>query len=225
MPEFTTPNLFQRINSVMMALEAIDKTGENKFQHYNFIKAETLFAALQKKLATAGIVVIPTIEKMEVSPGGDKSPVLMATMKFRVVNADDPADFFEVPWMAQAGANDDKGANKCATSGMKYFLMRLFFISDEEDPDAEEAAAPVAPAKRQPPRAPQAPAPAQEPAARDAKHVADMRLVLENLCEDDEAGHKAILEKEPAGLARIPDARVAAWVQWMRGRAGKAKAS
>lgn len=155
----TERNLYQRIADVQADLPPIEKGGRVNFgnTNYSYVSADALFALLQKRLATAGIVVIPMMDSVTASPGGDKN--LLATMRFRVVNADDPTDCFEAPWCAQAPGNDDKGSSKAGTSGEKYFLMRLFLMSDEDDPDAETQEmrdAKAAAAPRRPPAPTQA---------------------------------------------------------------------
>lgn len=132
----TAKTLVQRIAQVMIDLEPVEKTGRVAFGNtkYNYVKSETLFALLQKKLAKAGIVVIPRVEGFEYSPDGK---VLNVRTGYRIENVDDPNDFRDVPWMGQAKCDDDKAANKAGTSSEKYFLMKLLLISDEEDPDGE----------------------------------------------------------------------------------------
>lgn len=151
-----TRNLYQRIAGLMQHLDPVEKSGQVNFgsTRYSYVRADVLFATLQKKLADAGVVVVPSIESVQASPDGGK--VLLAAMRFRLVNVDDPTDFLEVPWFAQGAAGDDKAVSKCGTSGMKYFLMKLLLMSDEEDPDADpgpEQKATTRPTQQQPARA------------------------------------------------------------------------
>lgn len=128
--------LAQKIAQIMIDLEPIEKNGRVSFGQtkYNYISADMLFATLQKKVARAGIIVIPQITDYGFSPDGK---LLLGKMVIRVENTDNPNDYREIPWLASASTSDDKGPNKIGTSGEKYALMRLFMISDEEDPDAE----------------------------------------------------------------------------------------
>lgn len=230
--ETTKPlNIFQRINRVMAAMDPVDKTGRNDFHKYNFIKAEVLFAALQKKLAEAGIVVVPTIDQVMPSPDGSK--VLLASMRFHVINADDPADRVEIPWYAQGSAGDDKAIAKCVTSGMKYMLMRLFFISDEEDPDAEGQGETTAQGRQQaqqrpPTRTPQAAA--QRASTTAPTHLAvvpqpvDMNEVREavarGFAQDPEAAAK--VAKKPSEMTDGEATKTLAWLV-RRARVGKSQ--
>lgn len=192
-----TRNLYQRIAGLMQHLDPVEKSGQVNFgsTRYSYVRADVLFATLQKKLADAGVVVVPSIESVQASPDGGK--VLLAAMRFRLVNVDDPTDFLEVPWFAQGAAGDDKAVSKCGTSGMKYFLMKLLLMSDEEDPDADpgpEQKATTRPTQQQPYRSqtqqqPTARAPGTAPQTND--QAADAALLklqrqLHDLTKHDE---------------------------------------
>ncbi len=222
-------NIYQRIAGVMADLEPVEKTGENKFQNYKFISAGMLFAVLQKKVAAAGIVVIPMMDPITLGPGTTSKggEFITASLRFRVVNADNPEDFFEVPWQAQASAGDDKGANKCATSGMKYFLMRLFFVSDEDDPDAESGGGgperlshpPTPMEQRKQAQAQKSDAVQQRrpglAVVRETVSIDELRgLVEKGLAQDTEAAGKL-----PKGAADMTEAELHKTLTWLVRRA------
>ena len=58
-------------------------------------------------------------------------------MSFTLINGDCPEDQEVATWAGEASDYGDKGINKAETAGTKYFLMRLFNISEKGDEDAD----------------------------------------------------------------------------------------
>lgn len=119
-----------------------EKTGRNSAQGYGFIEQAAVVAALRPLLEMYGVVILPevtnrTIERF-VNARGNTSIHANITMKFTVINAHDIKDLWTFEWNAgEAIDTSDKATNKAVTAAHKYFLMKLFNISDKEDADAE----------------------------------------------------------------------------------------
>lgn len=144
-PDRGKMNVHQRVLAIMSEIEAVEKTGRNDTQHYNFIEQSTIVALLRKKLVQYGVNIVPSMTEHNLTPKMDGTKVkgskVLAKMSFKVVNADDPSDFYEVTWWGEGDDSLDKGTNKAATAAEKYFLMKQFKISDKDDPDAEAGSA------------------------------------------------------------------------------------
>jgi len=144
-------NLAAKIAKIAAEIGPIAKDGENKEQNYNFIEHAAVSAAITKAQFENGIAVFPTVESFTVDEVTSKYGALgyhyILNMKFKVVNVDDPSDCFEATWLGESTDYGDKGINKAGTSGEKYFLMKLYHISDKSsnDPDADTPAAAVSP--------------------------------------------------------------------------------
>jgi len=101
--------------------------------------------ALQKRMAAAGLVIVPHQRKMEFLFDG---AVLAIEFEFLVehVSGDKLEERPCFTGMASArnskGGIDDKAANKCLTAATKYFALNLFRIptGDYHDADAQEDA-------------------------------------------------------------------------------------
>jgi hypothetical protein len=133
-------NLFQRLAAVQAELEAVPKTGRNTAFNYAYIEQGMVMAVLRPKMAAHGVILVPRIVGSEQSVANTQRGGQLFTervrMEFTLVNADDPADTLTVSWLAEGQDSTDKAINKALVAGQKYFLMKLFLISDADDPDA-----------------------------------------------------------------------------------------
>ena len=136
-----TLNLYQKIAAIMGNLDAIRKTGKNTSQGYAFIEQAVIAATLRPMLAEYGLVILPAMtacqQESRTTAKGTTITHTLARTAFTLVNADNPAEAITLDWWGECDDSGDKGVNKTGTSAAKYFLMKLFLISDRDDPDAE----------------------------------------------------------------------------------------
>lgn len=148
-------NLYQKLLKITEEVGMIEKTGRNSMQNYAFIEQAQVVATLRPQLAKWGVFIIPetisrTVERYDVTRGNGKPGVDMHALvvsRYTVINADKPDERFVCEWDAgEAIDSSDKATNKATTASHKYYLMKLFNISDKEDADAEspEPATPTA---------------------------------------------------------------------------------
>lgn len=152
------PTLAARIAAISKDLGAIKKSGHNKEQHYDFIEYAAVSGKIRELLDQHGVAIIPTVTDYErddvKSRNGATGYHYTLKMTFTVINADNQEDQIVATWMGESTDWGDKGINKAETSGTKYFLMRLFNISEkgdaDNDPDSQDnSAAESKPAKRE----------------------------------------------------------------------------
>lgn len=129
-------NIHQRVLKITEDMNAIEKTGRNDLQKYNFIEQAAVVAELRPRMARWGVIVIQSVKEHEIIKK-EKGSKVVVTYNFDVINADKPEDRFSCEWVGEGDDSLDKGTNKAATAAEKYFLMKLFKISDKNDPDAE----------------------------------------------------------------------------------------
>lgn len=135
-------NLYQRLLDITSEVGKIDKTGKNSQQGYAFIEQARVVAELRPQLAKHGVMILPetvnrTVTQVTNSKGTVFTQVLVYS-RYTLVNADNPEERMALDWDAgEALDMSDKATNKATTASQKTFLMKLFNISDQDDPDKD----------------------------------------------------------------------------------------
>lgn len=142
-----TKSLTARIAAISKELGAIAKSGHNKEQGYDFIEYAEVSGKMRELFEKHGVAIYPHVEQIlraddVQSKYGKVGYHLIIQMRFLIVNADDTTDQIERSWLGEATDYGDKAVNKAETSGVKYFYMRLFNISEkgdkDNDPDSQD---------------------------------------------------------------------------------------
>ena len=146
------PNIYQKIAAISASLGAIQKDGTydggQRGGSYKFISHAALMGHLRNELARHNVVIIPEVieantegrEKHSTYNGQERVSFerrVTVRMLFTVVDGDDPESKFTAQWSGEGIDAGDKGTQKAGTSAEKYFLFKLFKVSDKDDPDAE----------------------------------------------------------------------------------------
>lgn len=134
--------VLKAIAAIMAEVGSVEKRGTNSFHNYKYATAADIAHALQKKMAAAGLVIIPHQKSFSLIADGS---ALILEFEFSVEHVSgDKLDHKPCfTGMASAkntkGGFDDKAANKCLTAASKYFTLNLFRIptGDYQDADGE----------------------------------------------------------------------------------------
>jgi len=135
--------VLKAIATIMKEVGAVEKKGRNDFHRYDYAKAEDVAAALQKRMADAGLIIIPNQTKFELI-GNDNLLAIEFEFLVEHVSGDKLDERPKFTGVASAknskGGFDDKAANKCLTAASKYFTLQLFKIptGDYHDADGDE---------------------------------------------------------------------------------------
>lgn len=134
-------NLSAKIAAIAKEIGAIAKDGKNEQQGYAFIEYAQVAAKARELQAKHGIAIVPTIKSYESTEVRNKYGNIgyhyLIKLNFTVVNVDDQNDQIVVDWIGEATDFGDKGINKAITSGAKYFMMRLYNISEKGEKEAD----------------------------------------------------------------------------------------
>ena len=174
------------ICKIMSEVGAVGKNRENKEQHYKFRGIADVYLACQSVMASNGVHVVPeaivAFEETEgVSRNGAKSFHVIQRTRFRAY-ADD-GSFVQIEAIGEAIDYGDKAANKAASAAMKYALVQLFALP-EEDPDIDtENASPEVKAEKA----------AAKPTAKAEKPL-PVAVLLARLAELNIKGKEAVLK-------------------------------
>lgn len=136
-------SLAARIAAISAEIGAVAKSGRNAQQGYAYIEYAAVAAEIRKLQQKHGVAIVPRVESYEKdqvsnSRGGAGYHYLL-NMVFTIINTDDADDRIESRWVGESTDYGDKGINKAVTSAVKYFIMRLYNISErgEKEADAE----------------------------------------------------------------------------------------
>lgn len=134
--------LAAKLAKIGKEIGAVDKSGRNNEQKYNYIEYGVVAGRIRELFDKYGVIILPAVQDYSVdeitSKYGNKGYHYVLKMNFRIYNADDMDDFVETGWTGESADFGDKGINKAETSGTKYFLMRLFNISEKGEEEADE---------------------------------------------------------------------------------------
>ena len=136
-------SLAAKIARIGKEIGKVDKTGQNTKQNYSYIEYAEVAGRIRELFDEYGVIIVPNVDEysMDVISNvkGGKGYHYNLRMSFTVINADDPDDKIVATWLSESADYGDKGINKAETSGTKYFLMRLFNISEkgEKESDAD----------------------------------------------------------------------------------------
>ena len=138
--------LIEKLAAVMAAVERVPKNGENKFHGYRYATEADLSDAVRSNLARYGVMLIPSVEKVEWSKVPTKNgEERLATLTVKFTATDGKTDFsFTV--IGEGQDRGDKATYKAMTGATKYALLKLFLIPTGDDPEKDDEA----PAKPKP---------------------------------------------------------------------------
>lgn len=164
----TTRPVVAAIARVMAEVGSVEKRGENSFHRYTYATAADIAHALQKRMAEAGLVIVPYQGELRFLEEGS---VLAVDFAFEVVHmsGDRLEERPRFTGMSSCkntkGGFDDKALNKCLTAATKYFTLHLFRIptGDYADADGEPDKAAPEPKFYRPPTPAQPAGPVKSP--------------------------------------------------------------
>lgn len=135
-------SLAAKLARIGKEIGAVDKSGRNNEQKYNYIEYGVVAGRIRELFDTYGVIIIPSVEGYQAdeitSKYGSRGYHYTLRMSFQLINGDDPEDRFSATWMGESADFGDKGVNKAETSGTKYFLMRLFNVSEKGEEEADK---------------------------------------------------------------------------------------
>lgn len=132
-----TLSLASKLAAIGKEIGAVDKSGRNTQQNYAYIEYGVVAGRIRELFDKYHIIIIPNVDNViqdEITNKyGNKGYHYILNMTFTLINGDDVEDQEIASWAGEASDYGDKGINKAETSGTKYFLMRLFNISEKGD--------------------------------------------------------------------------------------------
>ncbi len=133
--------LAKKLQSARNAASPVKKNGEAA-EGYDFVRAEDVAEEARRLLKGRGIVVIPSVESVEMKVASKSGLLILAHLTFEIVLVK-TGESITKSWIGSGIDNPgDKALYKAITGGTKYFYANLLGIPFGVDP--EEGAAEVA---------------------------------------------------------------------------------
>ena len=134
-------NLYQRLIAVRSGVNYLQKANDNRQQGFSYVSSSQVLASVREGMNREGIMVIPTIDVSEVRDHATKSGghqyMTIITIRYIIVNADNPDEKIEIVWTGHGLDQGEKGPGKALTYAEKYLFLKLFNIpTDSDDPDS-----------------------------------------------------------------------------------------
>ena len=126
-------NILKKLHKVMSEIEAIGKTGRNKFHNYDYATEADVLQAVRQKLIDNKLMIIPSAGECFIHTHGDMF-LTDIEMGYTIWDVES-GESIKTTWRGQGTDKGDKGLYKAFTGGHKYFLMKTFFLPTDADPE------------------------------------------------------------------------------------------
>lgn len=126
-------NLYEKISAISDEVQYIQKDGRISFgsTSYKAVTEAKVTSIIKPKLCKHKVLIVP----VDIDERRDGNITTLRTT-YKVINAENPDEWFTAVSVGQGSDTQDKGANKASTASWKYLVLRLFNIPSGEDPDA-----------------------------------------------------------------------------------------
>lgn len=142
-------NIYQKIVEVRKNIDGFRK--DQKSYGYQYVSGNQILRNIKHLMDDLGLLLIPSLdystlewEKHQYITGKGKEAmdfIVQAKMVYTWVNADNPEEKIEVPWVCIGQQTDDisKAMGTAMTYNERYFLLKFFGLpTDQDDADAKE---------------------------------------------------------------------------------------
>lgn len=124
-------SLYRKLAEISKEIGRVDKKGYNSFHKYHYVTESDLTDAIRDKLSSRGVLIIPSLESVQ-----HDDTLTTASMVFTFVDSE-TGEKHEAKWAGTGDDKGDKGLYKAYTGSLKYFLMKMFLISQGDDPEGD----------------------------------------------------------------------------------------
>lgn len=133
-------NLAKKLSKILVNVSKVEKSGYNAHQKYKYITESDLLDCVRKEIADNGIFIFSSIEDSQVREvvRKDKDSNYITNVKIKYTFFDgDSGESFSVHSMGEGSDSLDKGIFKAITGANKYFLLKNFMLSGDDDPEKD----------------------------------------------------------------------------------------
>lgn len=135
-------SLASKLAAIGKEIGAVNKSGKNVQQKYDYIEYGVVAGKIRELFDKYQIIIVPNVDNIQqdeiTGKYDNKGYHFVLQMTFTLINGENPEDREIATWAGEASDFGDKGINKAETAGTKYFLMRLFNISEKGEEEADK---------------------------------------------------------------------------------------
>lgn len=130
-----------KVVQVMGAIGAVKSDKSNDYQRFSYASAELILTTARKHMHDVGLVCIPAMTNIT-----QTDTTYLISYEFTLIDVDDPENPMVQHWSqsipiesksTKGNYIDDKAIGKATTYAHKYFLKKLFLVSDKDDDDID----------------------------------------------------------------------------------------
>lgn len=136
-------NLVQKLCEVMLAVERVEKRGENRFHGYKYATEADLVELMRGELGHRNIFIFPNVVECKRSAHQVESKTGVRNTQLTEIAVDwtfvcgDTGEERTIRVHGVGEDSSDKGFYKAFTGSEKYMLMKAFLIPTGDDPEKE----------------------------------------------------------------------------------------
>lgn len=122
---------------------SVPKTGWNNYSKYHYVTEADINNAVLPALLKQGLLLTTSVEtvKEEVSTADQKNRFASVVLLHKIIDTDS-GEVLEFKSTGTGADTLDKAVYKAYTGACKYFLMKLFLLSGDSDPENDGATPP-----------------------------------------------------------------------------------
>lgn len=134
--ELLVAKFARKKNKVMKLVSAIQKTGHNEVQDYNFVEEAEVVKLLRSALMKAGLCMSVSASDMCLMnmPATETGECANYLLKMTFTFIDTETGYCQTyPWLGMGADKGDKALYRAYTGAVKYFLLKSFLLPTDDD--------------------------------------------------------------------------------------------
>lgn len=130
-------SLFKKLMEAAAAMGALEKDGRNSYHGYDYVTDSQVTNEVRTAISEAGLAFFASKKGSgrRLTIQGRKQDLYFCQFEY-VLGDTETGAYAVVSWEGVGADSSDKGVNKAATSGLKYWMLKSFMLpTDNADPD------------------------------------------------------------------------------------------
>lgn len=142
-------NVAKKLLNVTDALDGkVKKSGYNSYSKYTYVTEADLIDAIRPELIKQGLIITTSVLSFSETPASedDDNRYASVTLKHTIIDTES-GESIELHSAGTGADRLDKALYKSYTGALKYFLLKTFMLSGDDDPENDGVVKKPTPAK------------------------------------------------------------------------------